>query len=113
MIIHFYSDRKETGPDLAHEASLNNNAEWHRRHLINPQDTSPDSIMPAYPWLFENKLDPEEIKQHMKALQTIGVPYTNEEIQNSATLTQGKTQGDALIAYLLKLGKDTMIKENK
>ena len=102
---------KRTGPDLSHEASLNNNASWHKRHLINPRETSPGSIMPAYPWLFENEIDAEEIQSHMKALRTVGVPYTDKDISKVPSLLSGKTEGDAVIAYLLKLGKDTMVVE--
>ena len=97
---------KRTGPDLAHEASLNNNASWHEDHLKNPQQTSPDSIMPPYPWLFENTLDVATVQKRMAALKMIGVPYSDEEINNAGKLVQGKREGDALIAYLLKLGKD-------
>ncbi len=97
---------KRTGPDLAHEASLNNNAEWQREHLKNPRATSPDSIMPAYAWLFEEAVDVEQIQAHMRALQIIGVPYPDSEIAAAGDLVHGKTQGDALVAYLLKLGKD-------
>ncbi len=103
---------KRTGPDLAHEASLNNNASWHKRHLINPRETTPGSIMPAYPWLFETKLDVETVQARMRALKSIGVPYTDAQIAAAKTEVAGKTQGDALVAYLLKLGRDTMIKKN-
>lgn len=98
---------KRTGPDLSHEASLNSNAEWHKQHLINPRETTPDSIMPAYAWLFEEKIDIESMQNHMRALQSIGVPYTDSEIDQASTLLDGKTYGDALVAYLLKLGRDT------
>ncbi|MCE9596743.1 MAG: cytochrome-c oxidase, cbb3-type subunit II [Spirochaetia bacterium] len=101
---------KRTGPDLSHEASLNANASWHRQHLMNPRETSPDSIMPAYPWLFATKLDPEKVQSSMRALRIIGVPYTDAEIESAVKATSGKTEGDALIAYLLKLGRDTMVK---
>lgn len=97
---------KRTGPDLAHEASLNNNAAWHKQHLINPRASTPDSIMPAYPYLFEYALETETVQARMRALQSIGVPYTDEEIANAGALVAGKSEGDALIAYLLKLGKD-------
>ncbi len=101
---------KRTGPDLAHEASLNDNPEWHKRHLINPRDPVPDSIMPAYPWLFEAKLEAATVQARMRALRTIGVPYTDADIAAAPALIAGKTQGDALVAYLLKLGRDTMTK---
>ena len=99
---------KRTGPDLAHEGSLNNNPDWHKRHLMNPRDTSPNSIMPAYKWLFETQLDSQKIARRMNALKMIGVPYSESDVANADKLVTGKTEGDALVAYLLKLGKDTM-----
>ncbi len=101
---------KRTGPDLAHEASLNNNASWHKAHLINPQETSPRSIMPAYPHLFETPVDIEQTKSNMRALRIVGVPYTDDDISQADSLLQGKTKGDALVAYLLKLGRDSLQK---
>mgnify|MGYP001043973481 CR=1 FL=1 len=101
---------KRTGPDLWHEYSLNNNASWQKTHLINPQETSPGSIMPAYPHLFETPVDIEQTKANMRALKAIGVPYTDEDIAKADQLLQGKTKGDALVAYLLKLGRDTIQK---
>ena len=97
---------KRTGPDLWHENSLNNNAAWHKQHLMNPQETSPGSIMPQYPHLFKEPVDIEQVKANMRALQKIGVPYTEEDIAKADELLKGKTKGDALIAYLLKLGRD-------
>ena len=97
---------KRTGPDLAHESSLNNNADWHKKHLINPQETTPESVMPPYPWLFEAPLDPEDVQSSMRALRTVGVPYTDDEINAAPAMVKGKTQGDALVAYLLALGRD-------
>ena len=106
----FLYGSKRTGPDLAHEASLQPSADWHKRHLINPRSTNPGSIMPGYPWLFKSNVDADEIKSHMRALRTIGVPYTDADIAAADSLVAGKTEGDALIAYLLKLGKDTKVK---
>jgi len=102
---------KRTGPDLSHEASLNPSAEWHRRHLMNPRDANPDSVMPSYPWLFETMLSSDEVKNHMRALRITGVPYSDADIAAADELVKGKTQGDALVAYLLKLGRDTMVKK--
>lgn len=99
---------KRTGPDLAHEASLNSNADWQKRHLIDPRESTPDSIMPAYPHLFKTPLNVAEVQARMRALRSIGVPYTESEIANAGSEVTGKTQGDALVAYLLKLGRDTM-----
>ncbi|RME90655.1 MAG: cytochrome-c oxidase, cbb3-type subunit II [Candidatus Hydrogenedentota bacterium] len=104
---------KRTGPDLAHEASIRPSAAWHKKHLINPRETSPGSIMPAYPWLFENELDIEQTKANMRALRALGVPYTDEDIAAADKLLKGKTEGDAVIAYLLKLGRDTMVQEEE
>ncbi|MDH5719670.1 MAG: cytochrome-c oxidase, cbb3-type subunit II [Spirochaetia bacterium] len=100
---------KRIGPDLAHEAALRGSDAWQVKHLIDPRETSPDSIMPAYPHLFEsdNLVDPEGIQDRMNALKTIGVPYSEQEIQGAAAIVKGKTKGDALVAYLLKLGRDT------
>ncbi|TGK17458.1 cbb3-type cytochrome c oxidase subunit II [Leptospira fluminis] len=100
---------KRTGPDLAHESQIQASAEWHKTHLINPRDTAQGSVMPAYPWLFEEsaKLDPSKIAAHMRGLRSVGVPYTDAEIEAGTAELAGKTEGDALIAYLLKLGRDS------
>ncbi len=100
---------KRTGPDLAHESQIQDSVDWHRRHLINPRETSPGSIMPSYGWLFEKDatLDPASIKNHMQGLAKVGVPYTQADYDAVESLLAGKTRGDALIAYLLKLGRDT------
>ena len=65
--------------------------------------------MPAYPWLFEKDatIDPASIQNHMEGLMVVGVPYTKSDLDSVATYVQGKTQGDALVAYLLRLGKDS------
>jgi len=102
---------KRTGPDLWHESSLNDNVSWQIAHLKNPQKLSPGSVMPPYPHLFKQKVDGKEIQAHMKALQSIGVPYSDEEIASAADLVSGKTKGDALVAYLMKLGRDQKVKE--
>ena len=100
---------KRTGPDLAHEGTIQPSADWHKRHLINPRETSPGSIMPAYGWLFDkdSTLDPATIKANMEGLATIGVPYKQADFDKISAELSGKTEGDALIAYLLKLGRDT------
>lgn len=98
---------KRTGPDLWHESQIQPSAEWHRAHLINPQEVSPGSIMPPYPWLFKNQIDAQRTQDSMKALKSLGTPYTDEEISGAIKAVEGKTSGDALIAYLLKLGRDT------
>ncbi|MBI3395633.1 MAG: cbb3-type cytochrome c oxidase subunit I [Spirochaetia bacterium] len=97
---------KRTGPDLAHESQLQPSADWHKTHLMNPRETSPGSVMPAYPWVFKIMLDPAEVETHMRGLAKVGVPYTEDDYRKAADV-KGKTEGDALIAYLLKLGRDT------
>lgn len=101
---------KRTGPDLAHEASIRPSAEWHERHLKNPRETSPGSLMPAYPWLFNSNaiVDVEQTIANMKALAKVGVPYTQADYDQAPELLKGKREGDALIAYLLRLGRDSL-----
>lgn len=98
---------KRTGPDLSHESKAKS-ASWQKEHLINPQEQSPGSIMPAYPHLFDedNLVDADALKSRMGALRTIGVPYTDAEISGAEAAVKGKTKGDALVAYLMKLGRD-------
>ena len=95
---------KRTGPDLARVGGRYSD-EWHRVHLNNPRDVVPESIMPEYPWLSQNTIDPTQMAPHMKALRTVGVPYTDEEIANAAEEVTGKTEQDAVIAYLQSLGR--------
>lgn len=110
---------KRTGPDLAHESQIKPSADWHRAHLMNPRDTSPGSVMPAYPWLFQegNGIDAEFLKKKMKGLNALwrlnqgteeGLPYPETSFSDVDAQVQGKTEGDALIAYILKLGRDTV-----
>ena len=94
---------KRTGPDLARVGSRYSD-EWHRAHLHNPRDVVPESNMPAYPWLEQSKLDNYDIVSRMKALKRIGDPYTEEDIKNAPAELVGKTEQDALIAYLQGLG---------
>lgn len=95
---------KRTGPDL-HRVGGKYSDEWHRIHLNNPRDVVPESNMPAYPWLEKTQLDPAVSAPHMKALRTVGVPYTDEEIAGAAEQVKGKTEMDALVAYLQVLGR--------
>ncbi|NUU00980.1 cytochrome-c oxidase, cbb3-type subunit II [Herbaspirillum robiniae] len=94
---------KRTGPDLARVGGRYSD-EWHRAHLHNPRDVVPESNMPAYPWLEQTKLDRYDIVSRMRALKRIGDPYTEEEIKNAPAELAGKTEQDALIAYLQGLG---------
>jgi cytochrome c oxidase cbb3-type subunit II len=94
---------KRTGPDLARVGGRYSD-EWHRVHMINPRDVVPESVMPGYPWLEENMLDGKTMTAHMSALKTIGVPYSDQEIADAANAVTGKTEMDAMIAYLQSLG---------
>ena len=94
---------KRTGPDLARVGERYSD-EWHRIPLNNPRDVVPESNMPSYPWLSANKLDPSGIAPKMSALRKVGVPYTDAEIAKAAEDVTGKTEQDALVAYLQVLG---------
>ncbi|KAB7628201.1 cytochrome-c oxidase, cbb3-type subunit II [Alkalilimnicola sp. S0819] len=94
---------KRTGPDLARVGGRYTD-EWHYVHLMNPRDVVPESNMPAYPWLAEREVDPAVIQTRMRAQQLIGVPYTDEQIAEAPAQLEGKTEMDALIAYLQGLG---------
>ena len=95
---------KRTGPDL-HRVGGKYSDEWHRIHLNNPRDVVPESNMPAYPWLEKTAVDPSVVAPRMKALRTVGVPYTDEEIQAGAGELKGKSELDALVAYLQVMGR--------
>lgn len=94
---------KRTGPDLQRVGGKYSD-EWHRLHLLNPRDLVPESNMPAYPWLATTPLEPQEMPPKLRALQRVGVPYTTQDVEGSAEAVQGKTELDALIAYLQGLG---------
>ena len=94
---------KRTGPDLARVGGRYSD-EWHRLHLINPRDVVPESIMPGYPWMATKKLDGSSIQKKMKVLQTLGHPYSEEEVAAAPGELEGKTEMDALVAYLQVLG---------
>ena len=94
---------KRTGPDLARVGGRYSD-EWHRAHLDNPRDLVPESNMPSYPWLANAQLVPSEVTAKMRAMKTLGVPYTDEEIAAGPGQLEGKTEQDALIAYLQGLG---------
>lgn len=94
---------KRTGPDL-HRVGGKYSDQWQRDHLNNPRDLVPESNMPAYPWLLKNEVDAASMPAHMRALRTVGVPYTDDEIAKSAEEIKGKLEIDAVIAYLQVLG---------
>ena len=95
---------KRTGPDL-HRVGGKYSDEWHRIHLINARDVVPESNMPAYPWLEKNRVDAAAMPTHMTALRRVGVPYSDAEIAQASQDVQGKTDMDALIAYLQAMGR--------
>jgi cytochrome c oxidase cbb3-type subunit 2 len=95
---------KRTGPDLQRVGGRYSD-EWHKIHLNNPRDLVPESNMPAYPWLEKTPADAGTIANHMKALRVAGVPYTDAEIAKAPADLKGKTEGDALVAYLQSLGR--------
>lgn len=94
---------KRTGPDLARVGQRYSD-EWHRAHLYNPRDVVPESNMPAFPWLFENKIDGNDTANKMAALRMVGVPYSDDQIATAKTDVRGKREIDALVAYLQQLG---------
>jgi cytochrome c oxidase cbb3-type subunit II len=101
---------KRTGPDLARVGGRYSD-EWHRTHLDNPRDVVPESNMPAYPWLAKNKLNPADVVPKMRALQTLGHPYSDAEIKEAPSTLEGKSEQDALVAYLQGMG--TQIKAKR
>ena len=94
---------KRTGPDL-HRVGGKYSDEWHRIHLNNPRDVVPESNMPAYSWLEKAPLDTSESARHMTALRRVGVPYTDAQIAAAAAEVKGKSEMDAMVAYLQSLG---------
>ncbi len=111
---------KRTGPDLARVGGKYSD-EWHRDHLRRPQNLVPESVMPAYVWLDDTQADPDEslklfgltlwsapvgsaMQRHMRGLRAIGVPYSDGDIEAASKLLEGKTELDALVAYLQVLG---------
>jgi cytochrome c oxidase cbb3-type subunit 2 len=94
---------KRTGPDLA-RVGLRYSDEWHRVHLVNPRDVVPESNMPAFAWLEQRALDTADLPAKMRALRVLGVPYSDEDIARAADSVKGRTEMDAVIAYLQNLG---------
>ena len=101
---------KRTGPDLARVGGRYSD-DWHRTHLRNPRDLVPESNMPGYPWLAKTAVAGDEMPARMKALRMVGLPYTDAEIASSTKDVAGKTEEDALVAYLQELG--TVIKSRR
>ncbi len=94
---------KRTGPDLARVGQRYSD-DWHRAHLYNPRDVVPTSIMPGFPWLFEDRIDGRDTPKKMIALRYVGVPYTDEQIASAKDTTDGVREIDALVLYLQQLG---------
>jgi cytochrome c oxidase cbb3-type subunit 2 len=94
---------KRTGPDL-HRVGGKYSDEWHRIHLNNPRDLVPESNMPAYPWLATAAVDPADMAPKFRALRRVGVPYSDDEIAKAGDDVKGKTEIEALVAYLQVLG---------
>ena len=94
---------KRTGPDLARVGARYSD-DWHKLHMHNPRDVVPGSIMPSYPWLFDQTVDGEVIEKSMKVLKFLGVPYSDEQITKYAKAAKDKPEIDALIEYLQQLG---------
>jgi cytochrome c oxidase cbb3-type subunit 2 len=94
---------KRTGPDLARVGGRYSD-DWHRVHLNNPRDVVPESNMPAYPWLARTALDGSDLPAKMRALRKVGVPYQDDDIAGASAAVAGKSEQDAVIAYLQQLG---------
>ena len=94
---------KRTGPDLARVGGKYSDR-WHRLHMENPRRVVPQSNMPGYPWLSTGTIDAEDVAQRMRTLRRLGDPYSDEQIASAQKALQGKTEMDALIAYLQNLG---------
>ncbi|MDH3830981.1 MAG: cytochrome-c oxidase, cbb3-type subunit II [Gammaproteobacteria bacterium] len=94
---------KRTGPDLARVGGRYSD-DWQRVHLLNPRDVVPESNMPAFPWLEDALVDAGETPKKLAAMRTLGVPYTDDDIAGASAAVEGKTELDALVAYLQNLG---------
>ena len=94
---------KRTGPDLARVGARYGD-DWHRTHLLTPRDVVPESTMPAFPWLAASQVDGATLPARMRALRSVGVPYTDEDIAAASAVVEGRTEMDAMVAYLQQLG---------
>ena len=95
---------KRTGPDLARVGGRYSD-DWHRVHLNNPRDVVPESNMPSFPWLAKNQVDGAAVQNHMRALKRLGDPYSDADIAGAPAAVEGKTEMDAMVAYLQGLGR--------
>ena len=95
---------KRTGPDLARVGGRYPD-DWHRAHMHNPRDVVPESNMPAFPWLEQTGVDGDEVAAKMRALRALGDPYSEADIAGAAAAVDGKTELDAIVAYLQGLGR--------
>ena len=103
---------KRTGPDLARVGGRYSDV-WHKAHLYNPRNVVPASIMPSFPWLFDTVISGEQTPKKMRALRTVGVPYTNEDIAGAEEAVKGTTEIDALVAYLQQLGTLPILQQKR
>jgi cytochrome c oxidase cbb3-type subunit 2 len=103
---------KRTGPDLARLGGKYSD-EWQRQHLRAPRSVVPESVMPNYPWLDDAYVDGAKMQRHMRGMQTIGVPYSDADIEAAPALVEGKTEMDALVTYLQVLGTMATLDETK
>ena len=94
---------KRTGPDLTRVGARYSD-DWHRAHLYDPRSVVPESNMPAFPWLFDRELSGELTGRKMEVLRMVGVPYTDQDIEGAGEAVAGRTEADALVAYLQQLG---------
>ena len=95
---------KRTGPDLARVGGRYSD-DWHRVHLINPRDVVPESNMPSYPWLESGKINARQLERNMRGLARLGHPYTEEDFAGVAAAVEGRSELDAVVAYLQGLGR--------
>ena len=103
---------KRTGPDIARVGGKYSD-DWHRKHLRAPRSVVPESVMPNYPWLKDNSVADKDMAARFKVMQIMGVPYTDEDIASANSELAGKTEEDAVVAYLQVLGTMAKLDENK